>query len=56
MEASALFIKMTSKMTLATLAMFLPVTAMLLAQGLDFSGRTNQPAGIDLSGTWYPQP
>lgn len=30
--------------------------ALLLAQGLDFSGRTNQPAGIDIAGTWYPQP
>ena len=56
MEASTLFIKMTSKMTLVTLTVFLPVAALLLAQGLDFSGRTNQPAGIDLSGTWYPQP
>src|SRR5215471_3034577 len=56
MEASALFIKMTSKMTLGTLAVFLPLAALLLAQGLDFSGRTNQPAGMDLSGTWYPQP
>ena len=25
-------------------------------QGLDFSGHTNLPAGIDMSGTWYPQP
>ena len=56
MEASTLFIKMTSKMTLVTLAVFLPLAALVLAQGLDFSGRTNQPAGIDLSGTWYPQP
>ncbi len=32
------------------------LAAIGLGQGLDFSGRTNQPAGIDLSGTWYPQP
>jgi glyoxylase-like metal-dependent hydrolase (beta-lactamase superfamily II) len=32
------------------------VATLLFAQGLDFSGRTNQPAGVDLSGTWYPQP
>ena len=32
------------------------LAAWLYAQGLDFSGHTNQPAGIDLSGTWYPQP
>jgi len=25
------------------------------SQGLDFAGHTNQPAGIDLAGTWYPQ-
>jgi cyclase len=25
-------------------------------QGLDLSGRTNQPAGVDTSGTWYPLP
>jgi glyoxylase-like metal-dependent hydrolase (beta-lactamase superfamily II) len=30
--------------------------AWLYAQGLDFSGHTDQPAGIDMSGTWYPQP
>jgi glyoxylase-like metal-dependent hydrolase (beta-lactamase superfamily II) len=32
------------------------VAELAFAQGLDFSGRTNQPAGVDLSGTWYPQP
>ena len=26
------------------------------AQGLDFSGHTGQPAGIDISGAWYPLP
>src|SRR3984893_8561208 len=35
---------------------FVLVGAMVWGQGLDFSGRTNQPAGLDLSGTWYPQP
>ena len=34
---------------------FLFVGAMAWGQGLDFSGRTNLPAGIDMSGTWYPQ-
>jgi len=38
-------------------AVLLSLLAVLaFAQGLDFSGRTNLPAGIDLSGTWYPQP
>jgi len=32
------------------------VAGMVLAQGLDFAGRTGQPAGVDLSGTWYPLP
>ena len=30
--------------------------ALALAQGLDFAGRTGQPAGIDITGSWYPQP
>jgi len=30
--------------------------ALAWGQGLDFSGRTNLPAGPDMSGTWYPQP
>ncbi|HTR36705.1 MAG TPA: hypothetical protein VMH80_12430 [Bryobacteraceae bacterium] len=25
-------------------------------QGLDFSGHTHLPAGLDISGAWYPQP
>src|SRR5215471_9554344 len=56
MEALALFSKMTRKMTVIALATVLLLTVFLYAQGLDFSGRTNQPAGMDLSGTWYPQP
>src|ERR1700740_3456385 len=32
------------------------IAALVWGQGLDFSGRTNQPAGVDISGTWYPQP
>lgn len=35
---------------------FLITGALAWGQGLDFSGRTNLPAGIDTSGTWYPQP
>ena len=36
----------------------LPVLLATLAfgQGLDFSGRSGLPAGIDIAGTWYPQP
>lgn len=51
-----MFSKMTRKMTVIALATVLLSAAFLFAQGLDFSGRTNQPAGMDLSGTWYPQP
>ncbi|HUI76466.1 MAG TPA: hypothetical protein VLY24_01090 [Bryobacteraceae bacterium] len=32
------------------------IAALTWGQGLDFSGHTNLPAGIDMSGTWYPQP
>ena len=35
---------------------FLLIGALGWGQGLDFSGHTNLPAGIDISGTWYPQP
>jgi cyclase len=35
---------------------FVLVGAAVWGQGLDFSGHTNLPAGIDISGTWYPQP
>ncbi len=35
---------------------FLLIGTLALGQGLDFSGHTNLPAGIDISGTWYPQP
>jgi cyclase len=41
---------------LAPMLVMAPLTALLVAQGLDFSGRTNQPAGVDISGAWYPQP
>ncbi|HEY6340016.1 MAG TPA: MBL fold metallo-hydrolase [Bryobacteraceae bacterium] len=47
-------IKLTA--ALAAFAAMLLCAALLFAQGLDFSGRTNLPAGIDISGTWYPQP
>ncbi len=30
------------------------VSALAFAQGLDFSGHTGLPAGIDISGAWYP--
>jgi glyoxylase-like metal-dependent hydrolase (beta-lactamase superfamily II) len=30
------------------------VAALAFGQGLDFSGHTGLPAGIDLSGSWYP--
>lgn len=32
------------------------ITALAFAQGLDFSGHTGLPAGVDISGSWYPQP
>lgn len=35
---------------------FLLFGALAWGQGLDFSGPTDLPAGIDMSGTWYPQP
>ena len=38
------------------LPVVLLIATLVWGQGLDFSGRTNQPAGIDISGTWYPQP
>ncbi len=37
-----------------TWMLFVPVLA--FAQALDFSGHTGLPAGVDLSGSWYPQP
>ncbi|MBV9507793.1 MAG: MBL fold metallo-hydrolase [Acidobacteriia bacterium] len=37
-------------------ALLLVLAFFAFAQGLDFSGRTGQPSGVDLSGTWYPQP
>jgi cyclase len=53
---------MRRKMNVAALGIYLLTAVLLfaqgllLAQGLDFSGRTNAPAGMDFSGTWYPQP
>jgi hypothetical protein len=41
---------------LVLLPLALSITTLISAQGLDFSGRTGQPAGVDLSGAWYPQP
>jgi cyclase len=32
------------------------IGVMAFGQGLDFSGHTGLPAGIDISGTWYPLP
>ena len=32
------------------------IAALASGQGLDFSGRSGQPAGIDLSGAWYANP
>ena len=35
---------------------FVCIAGMVLGQGLDFAGRTGLPAGVDLSGAWYPVP
>jgi cyclase len=35
---------------------FVVFTAVALGQGLDLAGRTGLPAGVDLSGAWYPVP
>jgi cyclase len=51
-----MFSTLTRKLVLTAIAVIPLLAALLFAQGLDFSGRTNQPAGMDLSGTWYPQP
>jgi glyoxylase-like metal-dependent hydrolase (beta-lactamase superfamily II) len=32
------------------------LATLAFGQGLDFSGRSGLPAGIDTAGTWYPQP
>jgi glyoxylase-like metal-dependent hydrolase (beta-lactamase superfamily II) len=47
---------MLRKVVFATVIGVPLLAAWLYAQGLDFSGHTDQPAGIDMSGTWYPQP
>lgn len=41
-------------MLLLVLLMSVPVFGQITA--LDFSGRTGQPAGIELSGAWFPLP
>ena len=62
MEATALHgevggqMKKTGILVALVASLALLWTALLFAQGLDFAGRTGQPAGIDISGTWYPQP
>jgi cyclase len=47
---------LSSGFLLLAVGLALLITSLALGQGLDFSGRSGQPAGIDLSGTWYPQP
>ncbi len=42
------------RLTLTAIALLSLVAALAFAQGLDFSGHTGLPAGIDLSGSWYP--
>ena len=42
------------RLTPIAIALLLLVAAFAFAQGLDFSGHTGLPAGIDLSGSWYP--
>jgi glyoxylase-like metal-dependent hydrolase (beta-lactamase superfamily II) len=44
------------KRALSLLTAASAIASILFAQGLDFSGRSGLPAGIDLSGTWYPTP
>jgi cyclase len=45
-----------AKATIGAVLALLLLATFLFAQGLDFAGRTNLPAGIDMAGTWYPQP
>jgi glyoxylase-like metal-dependent hydrolase (beta-lactamase superfamily II) len=42
------------RLTITAIAVLSLVAALAFAQGLDFSGHTGLPAGIDLSGSWYP--
>ncbi len=42
------------RLTFTAIALLSFVAALAFAQGLDFSGHTGLPAGIDLSGSWYP--
>ena len=48
--------KKTYFILIAAAGLLLSCAALLFAQGLDFSGRTGLPAGVDISGSWYPQP
>jgi len=57
LETNGMLSKMRrTALSAAPILALAPLAALLFSQGLDFSGRTNQPAGVDLSGTWYPQP
>jgi cyclase len=42
------------RLTFTAIALLSFVAALAFPQGLDFSGHTGLPAGIDLSGSWYP--
>jgi glyoxylase-like metal-dependent hydrolase (beta-lactamase superfamily II) len=42
------------RFAIISIALLSLVAALAFAQGLDFSGHTGLPAGIDLSGSWYP--
>ena len=42
------------RLTYIAISLLSLVAALAFAQGLDFSGHTGLPAGIDLSGSWYP--
>ena len=42
------------RLTYIATALLSLVAVLAFAQGLDFSGHTGLPAGIDLSGSWYP--
>jgi len=58
MESPALrdevVIEMKKRWTIVALAALASVFA--FGQGLDFSGHTGLPAGVDISGSWYPLP
>jgi glyoxylase-like metal-dependent hydrolase (beta-lactamase superfamily II) len=42
------------RLTYIAISLLSLVAALAFGQGLDFSGHTGLPAGIDLSGSWYP--